>query len=394
MIPIQEQSELSSQFKRKQIVIWGFLFLFILTTVGFIFYLAYRMMSEEGPGQAIGTNQSAIKIPVSSRSAAAKEAEYSGNYFLYGEFFPQDRKYKIFKVYYKESIREEIYSFLWSNPDKIPGLAVHEENIAIFQSADSALFINHNGKLAATNDFTPPSEHFSVSPDGKKMFYFKFMSSLGNPMLILRDLEKDKDIYTWPLNSQASEVCDFSGWSADGEKTYCLGKKGNTTNLKIFNAQNPSYSIVKTIRDANDAKYYAERSILLFAIKNKISIYNQNTKEEKLVFSAPDGSSVKNIFLTPDGLRVFYTFNNRIYSVNIDGSDNKNLLGERDAELVSLSTNSRDILFKMPGGDDNRLERYLAGDIEGKNILDLFAAGKQASGIQLIGWYLGENNTH
>jgi len=91
---------------------------------------------------------------------------------------------------------------------------------------------------------------------------------------------------------------------------------------------------------------------------------------------------------------VFHTLNNRIYSVNIDGSDNKNLLGERDAELVSLSTNSRDILFKMPDGDDNRLERYLAGDIEGKNILDLFAAGKQASGIQLIGWYLGENNTH
>ena len=391
MLPIQEQSELSSEFKRKQIIIWGFLFLFILTMVGFIFYLAYRMMSEGGPGQAIGTNQSAIKIPASSRSAAAKETEHSGDYFLYGEFFPQDRKYKIFKVYYRESIKEEIYSFLWNDPVKIPGLAVHGKNIAIFQSSDSALLINHSGKLAATNEFTPSSEHFSASPDGKKMFYFKFMSSLGNPMLILRDLEKDKDIYTWPLNSRASEVCDFSGWSSDSEKTYCLGKSGSVASLKIFNAQNPSYSIVKTISDATDAKYYAKHSILLFAVKNKISIYDQNTKEEKLVFSTPDGPSVKNIFLAPDGSRVFYTLNNRVYSVNIDGSDNKNLFGERDAELVSLSTNSRDILFKTPDGDDDRLERYLAGDIEGKNILDLFAAGKQASGIQLIGWYLSDS---
>jgi len=389
-----EQSELSSQFKRKQIVIWGFLFLFMLTTVGFIFYLAYRMMSEGGPEQAIRINQSAIKIPISGQPTEAKETKQSGNHFLYGEFFLQDRKYKIFKVYYKESIREEIYSFLWSDPDKIPGFAVHGENIAIFQSSDSALLINHSGKLAATNEFTPPSEYFSVSPDGKKMFYFKFMSSLGNPMLVLRDLEKDKDIYTWPLNSRASEVCDFSGWSSDSEKTYCLGKSGGAASLKIFNAQNPSYSIVKTISDATDARYYAERSILLSAVKNKISIYDQNTKEEKLVFSAPDGSSVKNIFLAPDGSRVFYTLNNRVYSVNIDGSDNKNLLGERDAELVSLSTNSRDILFKIPDSGDGRLERYLVGDFEGKNILDLFSADKQTPGIQFIGWYSGENDTH
>ena len=105
--------------------------------------------------------------------------------------------------------------------------------------------------------------------------------------------------------------------------------------------------------------------------------------------------------MAPDGSLVFYTlittnnraYKNRVYSVNINGSDNKNLLGEADAELVSLSTNSRDILFKIPDSGDGRLERYLVGDFEGKNILDLFSADKQTPGIQFIGWYSGENDT-
>ena len=392
MIPTQEQSELSSQFKRKQIVIWGFLFLFILATTGSIFYLAYRIMKENGPGQAVEVKQSDIRIPISSKPAVSSKGNPNGNYFIYGEFSPQNGKYKIFKVHYKDSVKEEIYSFPWSDPDKIPGLVPRGENIAIFQSADSALLINHVGKLAATNEFIPPSKYFTVSPDGKKMFYFKFMSSLGNPMLILRDLEKGDDIYTWPLNSPASEICDFSGWSADGARAYCLARKGGVASLKTFDAQKRSYALAKTVRDASDAKYYAEHSILLFAVNNKISIYDQNTGEEKQIISVPENAIVKNAFLAPDRQRVFYTAGNRVYSVKIDGSDNKSLLGERGAELVSLSADSRDILFKTPDPDNTALERYLVSDLNGQNVLDLFAAGKQASGIQFIGWYSGEND--
>jgi len=122
MIPTQEQSELSSQFKRKQIVIWGFLFLFMLATTGSIFYLAYRIMKEDGAGQAVEVKQSAIRIPISSKPSVSPEEKPNGNYFIYGEFSPQNGKYKIFKVHYKDSVKEEIYSFPWSDPDKIPGL--------------------------------------------------------------------------------------------------------------------------------------------------------------------------------------------------------------------------------------------------------------------------------
>jgi len=402
MIPTQEQSELSSQFKKKQILIWGFLFLFILATTGSIFYLAYRIMKEKGSGQAVEVKQSAIRIPVSSKPSVSPEEKPNGNYFIYGEFSSQDKKYKIFNVHYRESIKEEMYSFPWNDSDKIPGLAAHDERVAIFPSAESAFLIRHDGKLAITNEFIPPSKYFTVSPDGKKMFYFKFMSSLGNPMLILRDLEKDVDIYTWPLNSPASEVCDFSGWSADGAKAYCLTRQGSVASLKTFDAQKRSYAMAKTVRDAADAKYYPEHSVLLSAVNNKISSYNLNTGEENTVAVTPENTAIKNVFLAPDGSLVFYTlitinngaYKNRVYSVNINGSDNKNLLGEADAELVSLSTNSRDILFKTPDIGDGRLERYLVGDFEGKNILDLFSADKQTPGIQFIGWYSGENDTH
>src|SRR3989344_2444085 len=388
MIPTQEQSELSSQFKRKQIVIWGFLFLFMLATTGSIFYLAYRIMKEDGSGQAVEVKQSAIRIPVSSKPSVSPEEKPNGNYFIYGEFSSQDKKYKIFNVHYRESIKEEIYSFPWNDPDKIPGLATHGESVAVLPSVESAFLIRHDGKLAITNEFIPPSKYFTVSPDGKKMFYFKFMSSLGNPMLILRDLEKDSDIYTWPLNSPASEICDFSGWSADSARAYCLARKGGVASLKTLDAQKRSYALAKTVRDASDAKYYAEHSILLFAVNNKISIYDQNTGEEKQIISVPENAIVKNAFLAPDRQRVFYTAGNRVYSVKIDGSDNKSLLGERGAELVSLSADSRDILFKTPDPDNTALERYLVSDLNGQNVLDLFAAGKQASGIQFIGWYL------
>lgn len=393
MIPIQEQSELSSQFKRKQIVIWGFLFLFIAVTTGFIFYFAYRVMKDEGSRPAIEVGQSAIKTPISNQSAASSEKKHNGDHFLYGEFSPQDKKYKIFDVHYKEPVKEEIYSLLWSDPNKLPALAIHNEHIAIFPTINNAFFINRNGSLAMVDEFIPPSRYFSISPDDKKMFYFKFMSSLGNPMLILRDLEKDKDVYTWPLNSPASEICDFAGWSADGAKAYCLGKKGNAVTLKMLDTQKRSSTTITTVRDATDAEYYPEHSILLSAIKNKVFVYNQSVGEEKQIISAPENTIIKNVFLTPDGRRVLYTADNGIYSANTDGSDQKELLSGENAFLVSLSPNSRDMLFKTSDADNSRIEHYFTGDLDGKNILELFTATASAAGIQFIGWYPDENGT-
>lgn len=381
------------QFKRKQTVIAVFLILFVLITTGFLLYFAYDLM---GGGNSIINNTAGKKpllMPVSNVSLANTEKKPVGDYILYGEFSNQDKKYKIFKAYYKGLVKEEIFSFNWGDLISQPALTVYKKHLAIFPSINGGFFINYDGRIANTDEFIPPSRYFSISPDGKKMFYFKYFSSLGNTMLVLRDLEKNQDVYTWPLNSQASETCDFAGWSLDEIKAYCLLKKGTLAKVEAFDSKNHSAAAIASADNAADAKYYPDLSLFIAASGNAISIYNTGTNEKKQIISAPENMAIKNIFLIPDGSRVLYTAVSAddavhgIYSANIDGSDQKELKSAGNADLISISPDSRSMLFQIFDPSDRKIERNFIGGINGENVAELYIADADVFSPQFIGWF-------
>lgn len=390
---LQEQSELVLQFKRKQIVIAVFLILFILTITGFLLYFAYGLMGGKSSAINNMAGKKPLLMPISNVSLANTEKKQGGDYILYGEFSNQDKKYKIFKVYYKGLVKEEIFSFNWNDLVSQPTLAVYKKRIAIFSSINGGFFINYSGRVASTDEFIPPSRYFSVSPDGKKMFYFKYLSSLGNTMLVLRDLEKNQDVHTWPLNSPASEICDFSGWSPDGIKAYCLLKKSALAKVEALDSKNYSYASIASADNATDVKYYPNLSLFVVASENGISVYNTGTNEKKQIISAPKSVAIKNVFLVPDGSRVLYTAVSAdgavygIYSANIDGSDQKELKSVGNADLISISPDSQNMLYKIFDQNDRKIERNFTSDINGENAAELYVADSDIFSPQFVGWF-------
>lgn len=396
---LQEQSEVALQFKIKQIIIAVFLLLFVLTTTGFLLYFSYGLMKDGNSNENVMMGNSPIKMPVLNLSKIASLEKHSDqDHFLYGEFSAEDGKYKLYKVHYKEFSKEEIFSFLWSDTNSQPAIAVHQEHIAVFPTVGGGFFIHHDGRIAEADEFIPPLRYFSISPDGKMMLYFKYLSSLGNPMLVLRDLIKNQDVHSWPLNSSASEICDFVGWSPDETEAYCLYKKNNTAKVKKFNIKTHQYSVIASADDVIDAKYYPEHSIFLIGAQDGVMMINTANNEKSRIVSAPENTTVKNVFLAPDGRRVLYTatlvgdiiYGDKIYSVNIDGNDQKELMKGQNANLISLSPNAKDILFESPDKNNHKIEHYFIADVISEHTAELYMTNVNMLDTQFIGWFQDE----
>ena len=393
---IQEvpQGENYEKLQKRQIVVWSFLIFMMLASVSALLYISYQVMQGKDKGGSLSASDAPVITPM-SKTVKGSVLSRDDRYFLYGQFSPQESKYRLYKIYYGTFAKEEIFSFLWHDSSSQPSFAFYGNDIAVFPDVNKGFLISKEGKMVISpKDFIPPDAHFSISPDRKKMFYFTYLSSVGTTSLTLRDLEKGKDIFKWPVSSSASQICDFAGWSGDGTKAYCLAKSNGVATLKSFDAVSHAVNTVTSKRGIIDAAYHLQSQILLTVSRNTVSLYNQAGNAWKDVVSAPQDSSFENAFLIPDGSGVLYTqhrTNNivsdkKIYFVALDGSGQREIQTSGSAQLVAVSPDSQMALFESFDKTTKFVEHYSVARIDGASGADLYLTGAPISGTQFIGW--------
>ena len=287
---VSDEHPYYQNFQRKQIVIWSALLIIVLGVSGSLFYFSYYLFGG-GENRAGVINQPIIKTPIAKcnpRTQGAEQSPYDGNprtqgaeqspydgtnclsgglaqaaqmgkeYIVYGKFFSEEKRYKIFKAYHDFFSQEEIFSFPWQDGGSLSLADYPGNKITVFTDFNNGFLIDHNGKVGGVAEFVPPYSDFTISPNGKKMFYFKHLSSFGTVALALRNLEKGVDVRVWPVSSSASEACDFVGWSEDSAISYCAAKKNNGIELKAFNSETHSYKTISLFDKAAGVKYYPE----------------------------------------------------------------------------------------------------------------------------------------
>lgn len=393
---IQEvpQGENYEKLQRRQIVVWSFLIFMMLTSVSALLYISYQVMKGKDQGSSLSTGNAPIMTPI-SKIVSGSSIPSDNHYILYGQYSAQDSKYHLYKIFYRTFAKQEFFSFLWRDGSSQPSFAFYGNDIAVFPDVNKGFLVSPEGKMViAPKDFIPPDSHFSISPDKKHMFYFTYLSSIGTTSLTLRDLEKGKDIFKWPVSSSASQVCDFAGWSDNDAKAYCLAKDKGVAMLKSFDAISHAVNTIVSKKGIADAAYYPQLQSLLAVSGNTISIYNQTSGIWRNIVSAPVGSSFENAFLVPDGSGVVYTqhrTNNivsdqKIYFIALDGSGRHEVLTNRSARLVSISPDSQTALFESFDKTAKFVEHYSIARIDGSSATDLYLTGAPVSGTQFIGW--------
>jgi len=377
-------------FQRKQIVIWSVLLVIVLGVSGSLFYFSYYLFGG-GENRAGVINQPTAKTPIVKcanclSGGLAQAAQMGKEYIVYGKFFSEEKRYKIFKAYHDFFSQEEIFSFPWQDGNSLPSLASYPGNkITVFTDFNNGFLIDHNGKVGGLAEFVPSYSDFTISPNGKKMFYFKHLSSFGTVALTLRDLEKDADVRVWPVSSAASEACDFAGWSEDSIIAYCAAKKNNGVELKAFNSGNHSHKTIALFDKAADVKYYPEQSLLVVAAENAIISFNTKTARKDTLFTLPK-TNIRNAFLLPDISKIIFTaFGSDgayqgIYSSGIDGSDISKFAQQDGASLVSVSPDFKKALYKSQTD-------YFIVNMDGSGDTEFGINGGGAFDAQIVGWY-------
>jgi hypothetical protein len=216
---------------------------------------------------------------------------------------------------------------------------------------------------------------------------------VGTTSLTLRDMEKGKDIFRWPVSSSASRVCDFAGWSGDGARAYCLVKNTGIATLKSFDAVSHAVNTIASKTGILDAAYYLQSQSLLAVSRNTISIYNQAGGIWSNIVSAPEGSSFENAFLIPDGSGVIYTQHSndtisdkKIYFAALDGSGQREIQSGGSARLVAVSPDSQMALCESFDKTAKFVEQYSIVRIDGASSADLHLNDAPVSGTQFIDW--------
>lgn len=393
-----EEHPYYQSFRNKQIIIWSALFLIVIGVSVPIFYLSYQFVANKESNAGIANKpivkQSTAKCDNCLLGETAKAAPQGKEYIIYGAFFKDEQRYKIFKTYHDYFSSGEIFSFSWQDTDTLPALAEYpNDKVAVFTGFNNGFLIDHAGKIGGIGEFVPPYYDFTISPDGKKMFYFKHLSSLGTTALALRDMEKGVDLRVWPVSSPASGYCDFSGWSDDGKIAYCLAKKGNGIELKSLNSAKYSVKTLASFNNVNDAKYYSKQSFLVAASGDSIISLDLQTGDEKTIFSLPNGH-VFNVYFLPDDAKIVFTASESdnksfgIYSVNIDGSNVKNIVSSKyNAFLISVSENYKELLYRGKN-EENELEDYfiISAD-ESESHHASLGVPSDIHDLQIVGWY-------
>ena len=376
-------------FQRKQIVIWSVLLVIVLGVSGSLFYFSYYLFGG-GENRAGVINQPTAKTPIVKcanclSGGLAQAAQMGKEYIVYGKFFSEEKRYKIFKAYHDFFSQEEIFSFPWQDGDSLSLANYSGNKITVFTDFNNGFLIDHNGKVGGLAEFVPSYSDFTISPNGKKMFYFKHLSSFGTVALALRDLEKGADVRVWPVSSAASEACDFVGWSEDSIIAYCAAKKNNGVELKAFNSGNHSYKTIALFDKAADVKYYPEQSLLIVAAENAIISFNTKTARKDTLFTLPK-TKIRNAFLLPDISKIIFTaFGSDgayqgIYSSGVDGSDISKFARQDGASLVSVSPDFKKALYKSQTD-------YFIVNTNGSGDTEFGINGDGAFDAQIVGWY-------
>ncbi len=375
-------------------VVWFFLLGVVGLGIAVVMYIIYQVIAGAGGGTSpgAGTVSSPLAAPLSATSPpAASQAD--DRYVLYGAFFPEDQRYKIFKVYYRQFIREEVFSFPWKNAAVAPGMAAYGERIGIFPARDRGYFIRHDGSREDISVFVPPDEHAALSPDGSMMFYFKYLSSIGNPALAMRSMAQGEDAYVWSPTAAASALCEFAGWSPDGANAYCIAREGGTATVRAFSVANHTAAVVASARDVRDARYYPASGSFVVAANDRVSVTDTQTKEAQEVVRAPEGFSVVNAFLALDGSRVVYTVMSldgvagQVRTVSSDGFDDRVLTTGHGTRAVSVSGDGSMVLFEEDDRTNVALKHYFISDVEKFSPRELYAVDATAQDARFLGWF-------
>lgn len=388
--------------KSKQIFIWFFLLLVVILIATVAFYGVFIILGKQAApliesqkpqagGFVTPTSNITIQKGISEqKEAVSPEEEQNDIRFLYGVLMSDGGKYKIYRVNYGTRVVREIFSFPWKDPNKIPAISQRQENIAIYIGVNNGFVIDRNGKIVNHQIFMPPYSDFSVSDDGKKMFYFKYLSSTGSKSLVLRDLSKNEDLRIWPSGSEAARDCAFAGWDSGDVNAYCIYKEGRRQILRVFNSVNFSYSDINTTEGAVDLKFYPKLGYILKTFSSSIVVYDINTKKNITTIQTKEDESMSHSFLNEEGNKIFYKVTgledgvskNNVHIVNIDGSEDVKIL-ENVYRIISISPDSTKVFFEQTDESDKNAFHYLISNTDGSSQEELF------SGVaaQFIGWF-------
>ena len=369
-------------FQKRQSFLWIVLLGVVVLIAGVVFFVTYQFMRDGGSG----TMPSAVVVPAMNAvsSSTQKDVVSRGDYFLVSEASSTDKRLRIFKVYYAPFSKEEIFAIPWRGGAVAPAVAEYGENFAVFLDAGRSVLLTREGKSVPNSNsfFVPEDPHFSMSPDGKKMVYFKQFSSLGTKSLTIRDLEKNEDVFGWPLNSPASETCDFSGWSADGEKTYCTSVKNSKAVVKAFDVRRNSYAVSASFSGVRDARFYPAHALLVAVDKQSIFTFDSITKEKKDVLALA-GETVKSVFLAPDKSKIAFTAGGAMHAVGLDGSGRKEVTSAVTRIFSLLPDGARALI---EASDDGGPHYGIIG-IDDKSHAELGGITPDITHIQFIGWF-------
>ncbi len=368
--------------RRKQAVVWVVLVLLVLLIVGGIFLVAYQMLTRSSPGVAGVTATSTI-TPLGAGADVAEEVRR--DHLLLGELSALDRRYRLFRVHLEPFSKEEIFSVPWSDTSSFPDVTVQGSYIGVFFGPGEGMLLGLDGKAVGMNEmpFLPPTAHFSVSPDGERMIYFKYLSSVGTASAAVRDMVANTDVFAWPIGADASRSCEFVGWSEDGRKAYCLARGASRTDVKSYDVRSFAHALVASAADARDAEYSIRHSLLVSAAGNRVSLYDAEAKARRDLVRMPEGTAVENVLLAPDASRVFFTAGGSVYSAEVENGTPALLVP--DARLVSLSSDGKLMLFER--GDAEGGMRFSVAYADGSRAKDLYVTTKDVVHTRYVGWF-------
>jgi len=373
------------ELKKRQGFIWVFLALVILMIGGILAFVAYGFIS--GGGSVTGPASVVVTpAPIKNGTTSIVQKKSSGTYFLTGELFPGEKKFRIYKVYYPSFSKEEFFAVPWRNTTITPAVAQYGDYIAVFSDPGTGIFIGKDGKVASVNDasFFPPYTYFSVSPNGKKMAYFRYLSSVGTTSLTVRDLEKNEDAYGWAVGSSASEPCEFRGWSSDGVKAYCISVRRGAATLKTIDVNRYVVATLASVSGARSAEYYADLDMFVVAGSGGISLHEVSAGTKRIIADSPEAKAATNAMLTGNGKTVVFTANNMVYTADVETGDQRSV---HEGVLVGITPDSRKILFKEKTVDMMAGDRYSMVLFDGGDYRNLHIVMSNVSLSQFLGWF-------
>lgn len=352
---------------------------------GILAFVAYGFMS--GGGGSITTTAPVMVTPAPTKNGVVvAQKKRSPTYFLTGELFSGEKKFRIYKVYYPIFSKEEFFAIPWRNTAITPAVAQYNNYIAVFSDPGTGIFIGKDGKVASVNDatFFPPYVYFSISPDGKKMAYFRYLSSLGTTSLTVRDMEKNEDAYGWAVGSSASEPCEFRGWSADGAKAYCMSVRRGTATLKTIDVNRYVVATVASVSGARSAEYYNDLTMLVVAGRDGISLYDIATGAKRIAVDSPEAKAATNAMFAGGGKTIVFTANNIVYVADAVTGVQRPM---HEGVLVGISPDSQSILFREDVDEVMVGDHYSTMLIDGGNHRNFHTIMNNVSLSQFLGWF-------